>query len=129
MRAADTNDKHASVLCDLTRVGPTKALGYLPLQTISRFLGLDVEAVIADARSRGLAVLMLGPEECCIKSGALYVYDPVALNAVLHTSGSTLALVGFPTSPESFIRTIAHDWLDPDDPLMPVVKAAFADVA
>ena len=117
------------MLCDLTRVGPTKALGYLPLQTISRFLGLDVEAVIADAQSRGLAVLMLGPEECCIKSGALYVYDPIALDVVLRTSVLTLVLAGFPTPSEAFIRAIAYEWLDLDHPVMPVIKAAFADMA
>jgi hypothetical protein len=126
---ANPQDERTSVLDDLTRVGPDKALGYLPLQTISRVLGLNVEDVIANERSRGLAALLLGPERCCINSGALYVYDPVALDAILRSSRSMLERAGFPTSAEPFIRTIAREWLNSDHPLMPLVKAAFADDA
>ena len=129
MELACLENHHASVLSSLTNVGPAKAVGYLPLQTLGRFLGLDVEAVSANARSRGLAVLVLSPEECCIKSGALYVYDPDALDKILCTSRSVLALSNFPTVPEAFVRAIARDWLESDHPAMPIIKAAFAYVA
>ena len=126
-RITFTVEERESVLSSLTRVGRTKAVGYLPLQTISKFLDMKVEDVVANARARGLVSLVLSPEECCVKSGAIYVYDPTALDDILKISAITLVRAGFPTSPEAFIRAIARDWLELEHCLIPVIRAAFAD--
>jgi len=82
------------VLESLSLVGPSKAVGYLPLRTVTHVLGLTVEGVIADAEARGLKAIPLGPRQCCIKSGALYVFDEEALERILRGSSTTLQDVG-----------------------------------
>ncbi len=120
-------DPLSYVLESLTLVGAGKAIGYLPLRTIRQVLGLKVEDVVADARARGLQAIAFGPRDCCIKTGALYLYDPSALEHLLRTSSVTLERSGFPVDTEMFVRTIARDWLEQDHPVMPIIRAAFAD--
>lgn len=122
-------DVPSYVLESLTLVGPTKAVGYLPLRTVTQVLGLNVGDVITQTMARGLRAIAIGPHHCCIKSGALYVFDAVALEAVLRVESSTLEQVNAPTDPEMFVRFIARDWFVPDHPIMPIVRAAFADNA
>ena len=111
----------------LTLVGPAKAVGYLPLHTVTQVLGLKVEDVIAQAKARGLRAIAIGPRHCCIKSGGLYVFDGVALEAVLSVGSATLEQAKAPTEPEMFVRFIARHWFASDHPIMPIIRAAFAD--
>lgn len=122
-------DVPSYVIESLTLVGPAKAVGYLPLRTVTQVLGLNVGDVIAQALARGLGAISIGPHHCCIKSGALYVFDSVALEAVLRVGAATLEQVNAPTDPEMFVRFIARDWFVPDHPIMPIIRAAFADNA
>jgi hypothetical protein len=115
------------VLECLTLVGSGKAVGYLPLRTVKHVLGLEVEEVISDATDRGLKAISIGPRHCCIKSGALYVFDPDALEELLRSASDILNSVGSPTDPEMFVRFIARNWFEPDHPIMPIIRAAFAD--
>ena len=71
----------------------------------------------------------IGPHHCCVKSGALYVFDVVALEAILRVGSAALEQVNAPTDPEMFVRFIARDWFVPDHPIMPIIRAAFADNA
>lgn len=116
------------ILESLTLVGPAKAVGYLPLQTVTQVLGLSVEDVIAQSTARGLRAISIGPQHCCIKSGALYVFDAGALEAILRVGSATLEQVNAPTDPEMFVRFIDHDWFVPDHPIMPIIRVAFADI-
>lgn len=115
------------VLESLTLVGPAKAVGYLPLQTVTQVLGLKVEDITAQAVNRGLRAIAIGPHHCCIKSGALYVFDEVALKAVLRVGAATLEQLKAPAEAEMFVRFIARDWFVAEHPLMPIIRAAFAD--
>ena len=60
------------LLRSLSQVGPNKPIGYLPLYTLRDVARIPPERVAADAITRGLAAVQFGPDECCIKSGALY---------------------------------------------------------
>ena len=70
------------LLRSLSKVGPNKPVGYLPLYTLTDVAQLAPESIAADAIARGLAAVRFGPEECCIQSGALYIYDRVALSTL-----------------------------------------------
>ncbi|RYE33326.1 MAG: hypothetical protein EOP23_09015 [Hyphomicrobiales bacterium] len=120
-------DVPSYVLESLALVGPEKAVGYLPLQTVTQVLGLKVEDVIAQAATRGLRAIAIGPHHCCIKSGALYVWDEVALEAVLRVGSATIEKVKAPAEPEMFVRFIARDWFVTEHPIMQIIRAAFAD--
>jgi len=122
-------DVPSYVLESLTLVGPAKAVGYLPLRTVTQVLGLNVGDVITQATARGLRAISIGPHHCCVKSGALYVFDVVALEAILRVGSAALEQVNAPTDPEMFVRFIARDWFVPDHPIMPIIRAAFADNA
>lgn len=122
-----TSDVPPYVFESLTLVGPAKAIGYLPLQTVTRLLGLDVDVVSAQARARGLKAIFIGPCDCCIKSGALYVFDAAALELILRAEAATLEKVNAPTDAEMFVRFVARNWFAADHPIMPIIRAAFAD--
>jgi hypothetical protein len=123
------SDIPSSVLESLTLVGSGKAVGYLPLRTVKYVLGLKIQDVTADAVARGLRAIRIGPRHSCIKSGALYVFDPNALEQILRGSSEILRGADAPTDPEMFVRFIARDWFAPDHPIMPIIRDAFADSA
>jgi len=50
------------LLHSLTEVGPTKPVGYLPLDTIRNFVRQSPEAVAASANARGLMAVKFGPD-------------------------------------------------------------------
>jgi hypothetical protein len=82
-RPKPTEGERQTLLRCLAEVGPSKPVGYLPLRTIKDFVQLSPKAVAAAATARGLATAQFGPNTCCIKSGALYVYDREALAKLL----------------------------------------------
>jgi hypothetical protein len=114
-----------ALLGSLTEVGPAKPVGYLPLYTIRDLAQLTPESVAASATARGLAAALFGPSECCIKSGALYVYHREALAILLQEKAATVCAAGLPIDPDRFVARIASIWFEPDHPLYPVIVAAF----
>lgn len=117
------------LLLSLGRVGPSKPIGYLPLYTLKDLVRVTPEKVAADAIGRRLAAVLFSPEQCCIKSGALYVYDPVALSKILQAKADTLAEHQLPSDPDRFVAYIAAVWLEPCHPVYPIIAAAFGDIA
>ncbi|HZR73731.1 hypothetical protein [Bradyrhizobium sp.] len=114
-------------LRSLAEVGPAKPVGYLPLDTIRNFTTLSVEAVANEARARGLAAAQFDSDACCIKSGALYVYDREALAKVLKAQAGAVAIAGLPNEPDRFVAQIASVWYPEDDPAYRVIAAAFGE--
>jgi hypothetical protein len=112
----------------LTVVGPNKAIGYLPLYTIIDILGADPEDLIAEAHVQGLSTIVLGPEQCCIKSGALYVYDSATLEQLLKTSADLVQTNALSIEPELFVKQIAATWFESTEPVYSVIKAAFGEL-
>jgi hypothetical protein len=113
----------------LLEVGPTKPVAYLPLYTIEEFVKMTPETVVAAATARGLATAQFGPEACCIKSGALYVYDREALADLLQESADASAAAGLPSDPDRFVAHIAAVWFDRDHPAHPLIARAFGEAA
>ncbi len=117
------------LLLSLSQVGPNKTIGYLPLYTIRDFVQLSPETIAADAAARGLASEQFGPEKCCIKSGALYVYDREGLTQLLATYAGTLEADNLPLDPDRFVAHIAAVWFQPNHPAYAVIAAAFGEIA
>jgi hypothetical protein len=109
-------------------VGPKKAVGYLPLYTISEVLGAELDDLVGEAESQGLSTIVLGPDRCCIKSGALYVYHRAALEKLLRQAADVVQNSGLSSNPEQFVEQIAATWFEPEEPIYPVIKAAFSDL-
>lgn len=122
-----STEERTHILGSVQRVGRDKAIGYLPLYTIRDIMGLDVEDLVVEAKSRALSALVFGPAECCIKSGALYVFDQQSLAALLTASIGALISGGWPTEPDGFVRAVAADWVEPEHPVMPVIRKAFGE--
>ncbi len=116
------------LLRSLTAVGPAKPVGYLPLYAIKNLLGTTPEALTASATARGLAAVLFGPEACCIKSGALYVYDREALAVLLQTRSLRVRAAGLSLNPDAFVARIAAVWFERDHPAHPIIAAAFGEV-
>ncbi|MBX9910704.1 MAG: hypothetical protein K2Z25_18600 [Beijerinckiaceae bacterium] len=114
-------------MSSLDRVGHDKVVGYLPLRTITKVLGLSVRDLMSEAAVRGLSTTKFGPRVCCIKSGALYVYDKPRLERLLEANRSIFSACDWPQDADAFVREIARNWLDADHALLPIVQEAFAD--
>jgi hypothetical protein len=127
-RRPETSETERQVLLrGLTDVGPAKPIGYLPLHTIEEFVQLSPQAVAADANARGLATAEFGPAACCIKSGALYVYDREALADLLRENVESIAVAGLPSDPDRFVAHIAAVWFDRDHPAYSLIARAFGE--
>jgi hypothetical protein len=122
-----TPEIRRDILSSLDRVGHDKIIGYLPLRTITKVLRLDVEKLMTEVYAKALTAKKFGRKQCCIKSGALYVYDKPRLNRLLQANSSVVLAGGWPCDADAFVGALARDWLDADHPLMPIVREAFAD--
>jgi hypothetical protein len=117
---AQTIQEHLSL-------GPSKAVGYLPINTVEKLLGITAAAYAEMANLRGHSSLTAAPGESCIKSGAVYVYSASALQEILDRNSDRLRSANYPTDAEGFVRAIAREWLADDHPVMPVIRQAFGD--
>jgi hypothetical protein len=120
------HDRRA-LLRSLMEVGPSKPVGYLPLYTIEDFVLQTPEAVAAAATARGLTTAQFGSAACCIKSGALYVYDREALASLLRERADALFAAGLPLDPDRFVAHIATVWFEKDHPAYPIIARVFGD--
>jgi hypothetical protein len=122
-------EERADLLDHLWSVGRDRAVGYLSLYTVRDLLGLKVREVRAEAASRDLVALRLGPSQCRIKSGAFYVYDRERLAALLADASAAIAGAGWPVEPDGFVRALAAEWVEAGHPVLPVIRRAFRDEA
>src|ERR1700742_2313163 len=101
--ADDVAPQRSIVLSNLTRVGPDKPIGYLPLYTIRDILVMDPSALARESVTQGFSVAVFQADQCCIKSGALYLYHRSSLEPLLHPASSVLAAGGRPIGPDEFV--------------------------
>jgi len=127
--ADDLDDVDRRILSSLTEVGPAKPIAYLALYTIRDVLRMDPHALAQDAKAKGLCAARFGPRRCCVKSGALYVFDRRALERLLESPRSILAARDWPVDPDQFVARIAREWLDQTDPVVSVIRRAFGEEA
>jgi len=126
-RPKPSEDERREFLRSLAEVGPSKPIGYLPLYAIEEFVQLSPQSVADAATARGLTTALFGPSECCIKSGALYVYHREALAKLLQEKAAVLSAADLPLDPDRFVAQIAGVWLEKDHPAYPVIGVAFGD--
>jgi hypothetical protein len=115
------------VFGSLAAVGNAKPVGYLPLATLEKHLAMDVTEVADSFAKRGLKTRIFLANECCINSGALYVYDPSALQSVLNAASDVLARNKWPISAELFVDRVAKFWIEESDPVYAIIQRAFGD--
>jgi hypothetical protein len=114
------------MLRSLLEVGPSKPVGYLPLSAIKTARS-SPEIVAMSALADGLAAIEFAPGACCIESGALYVYDRAALNALLRERAAAATAAGLPLQADAFVARIAAFWFDRNHPARPIIAAAFGE--
>jgi hypothetical protein len=127
--ADDLVAARSAILRSLTQVGPAKPIGYLPLRTIRDVLQMDPHALAHQAEANGLSAVLFGPDQCCIKSGALYVFDRRSLETLMQSSRSILSGNRWPLDPDQFVARIAREWIDPTHSVTPVIRRAFGEEA
>ena len=127
--ANNVDAERSAILSSLTQVGSAKPVGYLPLDTIRDILQMDPHTLAQDAKANGLSAALFGPDQCCIRSGALYVFDGQSLEKLLRSSRSILSSSRWPLDPDQFVARIAREWIDHAHPVAPVIKRAFGEPA
>jgi hypothetical protein len=108
-------------------LGKTKAVGYLPLYTITDILSMTADSWALALTERGLRVRVFNEEETCIGSGAMYVYDPGMVSEIMERHEGAILEKGWKANAEFIIGIIANDWLESDDPIMPFIRELFND--
>jgi hypothetical protein len=102
------SDAH-SILMDLVRVGPTKPVGYLPIDTLRR-CGIEPWVVARDLEANGCSTAELSPVQCHIGySGALYAWHEPTLKRLLDAHRG--ALGDWPTDPRAFVLRVAREYV------------------
>ena len=126
--ADDPDARKVAIMSSLTQVGPAKPVGYLPLHTIRNILQLEPCAIERDAEAKGLQTTLFEPGQCCIESGALYIFDRSSLDRLLRSSSAILSANHWPENPESFVARVASEWIDdPRHPVTRVIRLAFGE--
>jgi hypothetical protein len=120
---ADDHDAESSaILASLAEVGPAKPIGYF-----RDVLKIDPRALTRDGEAKGLSAALFGPDQCCIKSGALYLFDRQSLAHLIQSSRPILSASRWPLDPDQFVARIAREWIEPAHPVTPVIKRAFGE--
>jgi hypothetical protein len=122
-------EEREDILRSLLDRGPKKIVGFLPSQTVFGTMGMTYHQMEVEAGLRGFAAVQLSSKECCIKGGAIYVYDRDRLRQLLRGEAELLAANNWPLDSDTFVRAIAANWLESDDPILPVIRRAFGDEA
>jgi hypothetical protein len=126
--AEDFDTEGNSILRGVAQIGPAKPVGYLPLHTIRDILRIEPRVLAQDGAAKGLSAVLFGPTQCCIKSGALYLFDRQSLELLLQSSRPILSASRWPLDPDQFVRRIAREWIEPGHPVVPVIRRAFGEV-
>ena len=133
MRAMDGNvsptmsEDAQRILHSHLKIGPEKAVSYLPIRTVERVIGITIEDYEIMIRNSGNQCSVFSAEECCISSGAIFAYSERDLDDVLKEYYILLSMHQWPTNSKGFIKKIASEWLEQGHDIMPVVRRAFGD--
>src|SRR5450755_2982040 len=111
MPAGDSEDAKRLLSCNL-QLGREKAISYLPIRTIERWIGMSADKYVAKVESVGFEAVALSMQECCISSGAVYAYSRTHLDILLRDNQAILLAHQWPLTSTEFVRRIAAEWLD-----------------
>jgi hypothetical protein len=116
-----------SILSSFEDVGRTKAVGYLPIYTIDDVLKESVTDRVEALAARGLSVRVFNRGETCIKSGAVFAYDPEMVYGIIDKHRSALMNKKWEMTPAYVMNRIAIEWYEENDPIMPFIRDLFND--
>jgi hypothetical protein len=122
-------DYRRQLLAKHINVGSRKAVSYLPMKTIEGMLGLSIGEYRSLIEQAGNKCAIFSSSESCIDSGAVFAYSVRDLDAILRNHTALLISHAWPVSCEDFIKRIAEEWLEMDDPIMLVIDEAFGSLA
>lgn len=117
-----------AILEEHVNVGRERAVSYLPINAIENVLGLSIEDYRSLIERQGNECSVFRSDCCCIKSGAVFAYSPTDLDTILKEYASVLLEHGWPLSASPFVQRIASEWLEDDNPILPVIKRAFGEI-
>lgn len=121
-------DSLKDILHRHTKLGANKIVSYLPLSTIENVMGISVDTYTSMIEGNGGSYLILGENECCISSGAVYAFLPEELRRILKEHEDILAIAGIECEPTGFIRSIANTWFENGSGITPLLKELFGEV-
>ena len=125
--AVALNEEAQAILERHINLGKGKAVSYLPINTIEKVLGVKIEDYKSLIERRGHECAVFFADSCCIRSGAVFAYCNDELDTILKNHCDVLLNNEWPVSPARFVQRIASEWLDDDNPILPIVKKAFGD--
>lgn len=113
---------------DLTRVGPTKPMGYLPLSTVVD-CGHNPHELVDALQKKGQVAFLLSESDTSVGGGVLVCYHEPSLTAFLSIPNNKKILddAGWPTTADTFARRVLKDTAPQKTLLFDLIADAFAD--
>jgi hypothetical protein len=115
------------ILKSITNVGKEKALGYLPLNTILNILKLSIDELKTQAEEKQLCWFLYDREDCCVKSGAFFVYEPDKVLDAIKLHKDILQKYHIATNPKDVIINLATNWYEPGHEIMNFIRELYGD--
>lgn len=119
-------DSFGEAMPDLTTVGESKPLGYLPIPTITDIYHVYLQELVEAIESNGIKVRVLNKKDTNINGGAVFAYDSETLEAVIKRNSGVLLAHGWPTEPDAFVTKVATENVPWKTQLYDVISDAFA---
>lgn len=110
----------------LDTVGPSKPVGYFPVETIESYVGKKLEEVMAYLQNKGLEVKIFTGSEWPGFHGALYIYDKAVLQRLLDENRQILLEARWPTSADDFVANLKRQEKI-GTPIFKIIAKAFGD--
>jgi hypothetical protein len=115
------------ILSSFEDIGGAKAVGYLPIYTINDVLKESIVSRVEGLTARGLSVRVFNEGETCIKSGAVFAYEPEMVSRIIDKHQAALLDKSWAPTPAYVINQIAKEWYEENDPIMPFIRDLYND--
>ena len=118
----NSEDIRLRTLREHTELGQHKAVSYLPIHTVNRYLKGGVAEYKRISEASGNKVYVCYAPISVIESGAVHVFNNDVLHSILAENKTLLLNGGWPIEPLEFIERLAREWVEDNNPVITVIR-------
>lgn len=111
-------------LADLTAVGKSKPLGYIPLESLNNYYKVNVKKLKLLLEEQGIHTLIISSKH---HNGnkLFFAYDSIELSNVLKENESKLIAFGWTAKLDDFLERLNKQWVEMEEDVYDVIAIAF----
>lgn len=120
-------DKLSRILNSHLILSKRKSVSYLPKNTIENHIGITLEDYTKMILGNKNKYIIFSDKETYIYSGAIFAYNEEFLGELLENNYNIIVENRWTTNPEEFVKRIAFEWIEDDNPIKKIIKLSFGD--